>query len=241
MCSDSNRERVFHFKKFDVTHLSAAMKVGTDGVLLGAWTRVPSAGCIWDVGTGSGLIALMLAQRSDSHIVAIDIVGEAANEARRNVAQSAWSDRITVVAGDVFECADRLPRPDLIVCNPPFFNETVCAPDEQRRMARHEGSLNLCSVIELAAGALTDEGRLTMIGPTKRAGDVDLACALAGLHIRHRLEVRTTVRKAPIRTLWEISRQAGDCAREEESLRDASSGWSEWYVGLTQDYYTHLK
>ncbi len=217
------------------------MKVGTDGVLLGAWTRVPSAGCIWDVGTGSGLIALMLAQRSDSQIIAIDIVGEAADEARLNVASSEWSDRIMVVAGDVFACAVGLPRPDLIVCNPPFFNETLCAPDEQRRMARHEGTLNLCSVIELAAGVLNDDGRLAMIGPTTRAGDVDLACALSGLHIRRRLDVRTTVRKPPIRTLWEISRQAGDCLRSEESLRDASGGWSEWYVGLTQDYYTHLK
>lgn len=217
------------------------MKVGTDGVLLGAWVRVPSAGCIWDVGTGSGLIALMLAQRSDSHIVAVDVVREAADEARLNVALSEWSDRITVVVGDVFACAAGLPRPDLIVCNPPFFNEMLCAPDEKRRMARHEGSLNLCSVIELASCVLTDDGRLAMIGPTTRAGEVDFACALSGLHIRRRLDVRTTMRKAPIRTIWEISRRAGECSRTEESLRDASGGWSEWYVALTQDYYTHLK
>lgn len=236
----SDKERVFRFKEFEVAHRSAAMKVGTDGVLLGAWADTSSVGCIWDVGTGSGLIALMLAQRCPANIIAIDIVDDAATEAQQNVMASPWHDRIDIVADDVFTCADRLPRPDLIVCNPPFFTESLHAPDIERSIARHEGVLSLSSIIELAARVLTDGGRIAMVGPTVRADDVDWTATLAGLHIRRRVDVRTTMRKDPIRTLWEISRMHGVCEHRVESLRDAAGNWSEWYVALTRDYYTHL-
>ena len=113
------------------------MKIGTDGVLLGAWADVASDCRIFDMGTGSGLIAIMSAQRNtDAEIVAIDIVEDAVCEARRNVANSAWRERIEVVHGDVneWQCEQKF---DHIVSNPPFFTEALQSPNEARRTARH--------------------------------------------------------------------------------------------------------
>ena len=115
----------FEFKQFAIDQHGCAMKVGTDGVLIGAWCSVTNARRILDIGTGTGLIALMVAQRnSDAMIDAIDILPEAAECARRNVAASVWSDRITIIESPAqgFTSAHSY---DLIVSNPPYFSETL--------------------------------------------------------------------------------------------------------------------
>ena len=129
----------FTFKQFVVKHDMCAMKVGTDGVLLGSWAD--GGDRILDIGTGTGLIALMMAQRFDgAHIDCIDIDPKACQQARGNVADSRFSSRINVYHSDVssFEPPQQY---DSIVCNPPFFSESLKCPDEQRSMARHTDSL----------------------------------------------------------------------------------------------------
>ena len=127
----------FEFKQFTVWHDKCAMKVGTDGVLLGAWANVESAKHILDVGTGTGLIALMLAQRTvQADVTAIEIDSMAAIQARENIAHSPWKNRITLFNCDFRYFHDDL-KYDLIVSNPPYFVNALKCLDKQRNMARH--------------------------------------------------------------------------------------------------------
>ena len=131
----------FQFKQFTVWHDKCAMKVGTDGVLLGAWASVQNAHKILDVGTGTGLVALMLAQRSlpDADIIALEIDEAAAGQARENVTRSPWKERVEVVQTDFrdYQSSDKF---DVIVSNPPYFVDSLECPDQQRNAARHNGS-----------------------------------------------------------------------------------------------------
>lgn len=132
----------FKFKQFTIFHDKCAMKVGTDGVLLGAWAPADKAKRILDVGTGTGLIALQLAQRNPhARITAIEIDAAAAGQATENVSHSPWADRVEVICHD-FRDYQPENRFDLIVSNPPYFIDALKCPDEQRCTARHAGNLN---------------------------------------------------------------------------------------------------
>lgn len=241
MTDRSSKQYIFRFKQFAIRHCSSAMKVGTDGVLLGAWTTPGNAGIIWDIGCGSGLISLMLAQRSNARIVGIEIDPDAASEARINIESSPWADRLSIITADAVSALPDSPMPDLIVSNPPFFTESLKAPARTRSVARHEGSLGVESLIEISARHLSPDGRLCFIAPTERADDIELFSTLNRLHTIRRTDIRTAETKDPVRTLWEISRNARPTTYETKSLRDKSGDYSQWYRLLTADYYTHLK
>jgi tRNA1Val (adenine37-N6)-methyltransferase len=113
------------------------MKVGTDGVLLGAWVKPPKQGLIFDFGTGTGLIALMIAQRSEALIVAFESNQDAAEQAQENFNGSPWADRITAKHADIFQCEEPADKADFIVCNPPFHQSHVLPDEEARKQARH--------------------------------------------------------------------------------------------------------
>ena len=131
----------FTFKQFHVQHDRCAMKVGTDGVLLGCWTDVPAAGSVLDIGTGSGLIALMIAQRTNAQIDAIDIASDAYEQACINFAQSPWNERLKAYIASIQEWQHEALY-DLIISNPPYFNNSLKNPDKGRELARHTDSLS---------------------------------------------------------------------------------------------------
>lgn len=241
MTDRSSKQYIFRFKQFAIRHCSSAMKVGTDGVLLGAWTTPENAGIIWDIGCGSGLISLMLAQRCNARIIGIEIDPDAAAEARLNAESSPWADRISIITADASTALPALPAPDLIVSNPPFFTESLKAPDKIRSVARHEGTLGVESLIEISARHLSPAGRLCFIAPTERTDDIELFSTVNRLHTIRRTDIRTTEKRNPVRTLWEISRNARPITYETKSLRDEGGDYSQWYRSQTEDYYTHLK
>ena len=174
----------FKFKQFSVFHDKCAMKVGVDGVLTGAWAMVENAVEILDIGTGSGLIALMLAQRSKAHITAIDINQQAVLQATENVQNSQWENRITVLNTSLQEFAlNSTVQYDLIVSNPPFFVNSLKTPVESRTLARHTDTLTHEELIENALKLLTTTGRICLILPVKEgrkciefAGSNNLFC-----------------------------------------------------------------
>lgn len=244
MSKKNSKEYLFQFQQFTINHCKSAMKVGTDGVLLGAWTPIKKAKNILDVGCGSGLIAIMLAQRCNSDIIGIEIDEHAAKEAILNAQNSPWSDRIDIRCGDITqkESLYSLPQPDLIVSNPPFFTETLKSPEIARSTARHESSLGIESLIHIASEILSDDGRLCFISPTDRANDIEFIASMSKMHIIQRVDIKSTTTKAPVRTLWELSKSdIGEYFFDILSLRDDSGNYSEWYRILTNDYYTHLK
>ena len=157
----------FKFKQFTIFHDKCAMKVGTDGVLLGAWAPADGAERILDVGTGTGLIALQLAQRNPhARITAIEIDATAAGQAAENVSRSLWTDRVEVVCRD-FRDYQPENRFDLIVSNPPYFIDALKCPDEQRCTARHAGNLNYDLLFRRSASLLKEQGVVSIIIPAE--------------------------------------------------------------------------
>ena len=160
----------FNFKRFTVHQDKCAMKVGTDGTLLGAWAQAPQEPCrILDIGTGTGLIALMMAQRyPNASIVGIDIDPAAVAQARDNVTASPFADRISIYEADICHF-DENATFDSVICNPPFFTGDLICPDKQRAVARHAISLSYHDLISSAYKHLF--GFLTGVGLKRNKRD----------------------------------------------------------------------
>ena len=181
----------FRFKKFTVHHDKCAMKVGTDGVLLGAWARIDGGESVLDVGTGSGLIALMMMQRGAQSVVGIDIEDTAVEQAQINVGQSIWSNSVRIEKADFISFATD-ENFDVIVSNPPFYKNALSCPDPLRDRARNADSLPFCQLAKKAAVLLSDGGRLSVIVPAENALDCICEALSEGLRLSRRLDVKAT-------------------------------------------------
>ena len=199
---------MFQFQQFTIHDDRCAMKVGTDGVLLGAWCQMPptpSAARALDIGTGSGLIALMLAQRYPQlQIVGVELDADATTQARENAAASPFASQIVVKQGDIMTedwREDHLPF-DMIVSNPPYFEEPLLSPNQQRAQARHvHHGLTFEALTQRSAQLLKSGGWLQVIIP-KTAQPRFVRCAQdAGFSLIHQTDVHTVARKAPKRVM----------------------------------------
>lgn len=243
-----DRETTFRFKQFSVVNRLSAMKVGTDGVLLGAWAQPASSVSprrILDVGCGTGLISLMMAQRfSDSEIVGIEIDPDSASEAEANFAASPWATRLQVIHGDYLQTAFEKTF-DMIVSNPPFFTNGLLAPDSSRQQARHELSLPLASLITHSARCLSPSGTISLVLPSDRLADLQGTLPQSASHTTHlelsRLcRVSTVPSKPPRRLLAELRfRSEASTLLQDEQLfiQDSDSQFSPGYINLTKDFY----
>ena len=234
------REKTFRFKQFTVLNDRTAMKVGTDGVLLGAWCPVDGVHHVLDVGTGCGVIALMVAQRNSQAVIgAIDIDPDAIDEATINFKQSPWSERLSAVMGN-FNDMDTKERFDLIVSNPPFFNNGILPTGDARTVARHTQSLTYQQLIEGATRLLTDQGTLAFISPTDAENEIIEAATFASLPVKRITRVIPVDGAPSKRTLWLLSRH--DLPYREDSLTIAHSdgSFTSEYVALTGAFYLKM-
>ena len=227
----------FTFKKFTVRHDRCAMKVGTDGVLLGAWTHLEKANRILDIGTGTGLIALMLAQRNaDAWLTAIDLDPEAVAQARENAAASPWGNRVEVLLQDI--CTYDPPvRFDVIVSNPPYFINSLKCPDNQRNTARHTDTLDARSLVGKAAGLLTPEGQFSLILPAEQTDEMISLARREGLYLSRHTAVITRPGLPPKRSLMEFRKTDTPCQHDELVIELERHVYSEAYKALTKDFY----
>jgi len=230
----------FAFKQFTVYQDRCAMKVGTDGVLLGAWTNVEGMKRILDVGTGTGLIALMLAQRSGALIDAVEIDRDSAEQALQNVKSSPWPDRINVYHTS-FQCftAGSIVKYNLIVSNPPFFQQALKSPDKARTMARHDAGLSLQSLLFYAGSILLPDGKLSTIIPSDSIEVFTHQAYLNGFYPERIVKLLTTAYGKPSRIMIELSR-----AKQHEHsvsfltiMQEDSHGYTEEYRMLTKEFY----
>lgn len=232
----------FKFKEFNVVQKRAAMKVGTDGVLLGAWIRLePWQQAVLDVGTGTGLVALMTAQRTadwGTKVVGIDIDRESAAEARYNCDSSPWSERLAV------ECCalqnyTTTHSFDHIVSNPPYFVNSLISPDSARTAARHTTELTFEALAAHSARLLSENGLLSVVLPYEAAGDMIVAAARNGLFLCRRCDVGSKPQTPPIRVLLEFGRTTQPTLRESLTIHDRNGllGYSADYIELTKDFY----
>lgn len=229
---------MFRFKQFTISDEGCAMKVGTDGVLLGAWADVDGDSLIMDACTGTGIIALMVAQRNaEASIYALDIVPEAVAEARGNADHSPWGDRVRTICCDLKEYREDV-RFDHIVCNPPYFVDSLQAPDAARNLARHTVSLDFESLVAAAERLLKDGGRFSVILPTEGAAHFRRV-AFSRLWLRRVTDVVTTEGGSPKRTLMEFVRCAQPLMPRSDVLTIHQRGgdYTEEYRHLTQDFY----
>ena len=242
LCGVKPEHVTFDFKQFSVTDRGCGMKLGTDGVLLGAWTRMPGESTVrvCDAGAGCGIVALMLAQRHAAlDITAVDIDAPSARDAAANFACSPWSGRLRAVCADITAGGCGEPF-DMIVSNPPFFHTGERAPGASRAAARHADSLSADWLIEHAPGMLASGGSLTMIVPAADEERLVECAAFARMYPRRLCRVSSVEGKAPIRLLIELRPADGPVEISEMALRRADGPNSQAYVTLFKDFYLHL-
>ncbi len=194
----------FKFKQFTVFHDRCAMKVGTDGVLLGAWADCRNATTILDIGTGSGLIALMLAQRSNAQIDALEIDKDACKQSLDNISKSPFKDRIHVIHADFSDFMTN-KKYDLIVSNPPYFSNSLQAPDRQRNLARHDFALPLETLMSGSKALLNPGGKIALILPSDTTELVSRIALDNNLYVHQEVWVYSRSESPVKRILYEIS------------------------------------
>lgn len=229
----------FSFKQFDIAQDRCAMKVGTDGVLLGAWCRIDEARRILDIGTGTGLIALMAAQRNpQAHIDAIDIDTDAAQQAAANCAASPFGKRISVIQADARTFAiGHDTTYDAIVCNPPYFVDALKCPDTQRTTARHNDTLPFDALLGTVGRLLADDGRFSVILPCREAALFAEAAATQQLHLTRLTHLLPTPSSTEKRRLMAFEKHPRTLCEDTLVIELARHCYSPAYRDLTKNFY----
>jgi tRNA1Val (adenine37-N6)-methyltransferase len=231
----------FQFKQFTVHHDRCTMKVGTDAVLLGAWTNVKEANHILDIGTGSGVIALMLAQRSSNltHIDAVEIEKEDAIQARENILHSPWPERISVHEIPIQKFSPEV-RYDLIVSNPPYFNNSFQPPDKKRLHTRHTISLDFTELLSSVIQLLKPNGRFNLILPFTEGLEFIALAKQHALFCSRQWSFRPRKEKMIERWLLEFQLSATKTEEREVIHYNKTDEWTDDYKELTKDFYLKL-
>lgn len=229
----------FKFKQFTIHQEKTAMKVGVDGVLLGAWVDVGHAQNILDIGTGTGLLSLMLAQKSLAKITALEIEKGAFIQAKENIGLCRWGNRIEIINCSIQEYIENTSEKfELIVCNPPFFSDSLNSKNDQRNLARHDESLPLKDLLASVAKLMSEHGRFYMIYPFDRREELIKAGENYQLYPNSLLNIKGTVLKEPNRLIAEFVAKKSSCVEHELVVRDIETNdYTYEYKQLTKDYY----
>lgn len=232
----------FVFKQFKILQDKCAMKVGTDAVLLGSWVNCPNAKTILDIGTGTGIIALMLAQKIGGKIDAIDIDENAYLQASENVGDSKWKDRIQVFHTSLQDFANVTNHKyDLIVSNPPYFVDSSKANEISRTSARHTDHLPYKELLEGVLKLLGASGKFYVILPTKESEQFCAMAAEQKLFLTKLTRVVTRTDKPEKRLLMRFEFTAKTFS--EDSLiieEDERHSYTAAYKELTKEYYLNF-
>ena len=230
----------FRFKQFTVQQDQCAMKVGTDGVLLGAWVKVEGTERILDAGTGTGLIALMIAQRSTALIDAVEIDKAASEQAAENCRASRWNARISVVQDSFQHFAQSTTHHyDLIVSNPPFFRNSIKPPEASRSLARHDDQLTYESLLFYSSKILKHTGRLAVIIPAGEINYFTVQARFHGLYPSQIIMIRPHQGKDYSRCLAAFSKNNAEASNVGElSIKKMDDpDYTGEYKALTREYY----
>ncbi|MFW6202987.1 MAG: tRNA1(Val) (adenine(37)-N6)-methyltransferase [Marinilabilia sp.] len=233
---------MFHFQQFSIQQSGAAMKVGTDGVLLGAWTPLTDLpDRILDVGTGTGLVALMLAQRHPSAMIdAVEIDSQSCLDARWNFEHSPWKYRLTLFEMSFQDFSKTAGSPyDLIVCNPPFFFRSIKNTCRRKTVARHDDALDYQELLHGSRQLLHPGGQLSLILPAEGHETFRGMAARNGWFEYRRLNVKPSPGKKVKRVLscWGLLVPEDHLASEEMVVEISRHQYSDDFYRLTRDFY----
>lgn len=231
----------FQFKQFKVEHDRCTMKVGTDAVLLGAWANVTEAKSILDIGTGTGVIALMLAQRSDDnvHIDAVEIELQDAEQAKENILNSPWPHLISIHQVPIQQFSSKV-KYDLIVSNPPYFNHSFQPPDKKRLHTRHTVSLDFSELLSCVIRLLHPDGKFNIILPHMEGLEFISLARQKNLFCSRQWSFRPREEKRIERWLLEFQFQSVKIEEGEIIHYSTTGEWTEDYKSLTRDFYIKL-
>ncbi|MCL3779996.1 methyltransferase domain-containing protein [Prolixibacteraceae bacterium JC049] len=232
----------FQFKEFTVVQQQSAMKVNTDSILLGSWADVSEANYVLDIGTGTGLLALMVAQRNTQAIIdAIDIDLPAVEEATLNFSNSKFSDRLNCFHQPLQSFATNSEKKyDLVITNPPYFEEGLVSPDTQRGNARHTNSLSFLDLIQGATQFLNTDGKLAMVIPIEARERIISIAQKHSLHLNRELQVQPTPTKPFNRSFLQFSFKKSDVTFQKLSIYNTNSSYSECFKTYTKLFYLNI-
>lgn len=233
------KPEIFRFRDFNIQHSASTMKVGQDAVLLGALTKIENAGKILDIGTGCGIIALMLAQRSNADIDAIEIDENSATEAASNFQLSPWSDRLHAIHLSLADFVTiSTQKYDLIVSNPPFFHRDLLPVSKKLQMAKHATSLDFDSFIKGSKALLKKTGRLNVILPCTLMEVFTSKCLINGLFQLSAIQIIPRTGRKPNRVILTFSdEKAENIISSFFTVRNENGHYSQQYIDATAGFH----
>lgn len=239
MNDEKFKTKSFKFKRFFIDGGESGMPVSTDSVMLGAWIESPQDALILDIGTGTGLLALMCAQRfSQAQVTAVDIEATAIDAARKNFTHSSWQERLSVFHTDVlsFTPARLFQR---IICNPPYFNSGEQSKQSQRATARHTDTLRHDALLQRCYQLLEEDGKASFVLPITEGKQFIEFAAQQGWYLSRLCQVQPSEKKPVHRLLFELAKQPCD-TQESHLIVHSSDGYSDNFVQLTREFYLKM-
>lgn len=232
----------FRFKQFSVSHHQSSMKVGTDAILLAALTDISiQPAKVLDVGTGCGVIALGLAQRTAAQVTAIDIHAASIEEARRNFLDSPWAARLKAYHNSLQDFVTATSETfDLIISNPPYYRNALQAPDPVRNQARHHVSLQPEELLTLSMKILSPQGSIAIILPPEEAEAFKANAIRSGLFFQHQVTILPKVGRPPVRHLVQAGRERRPPHCTKLTIRNENNGFTKPYQIATEDFYINF-
>lgn len=233
----------FKLKQFSLNHQRSSMKVSTDSVLLGALCDASRAKTILDIGTGCGILSLMMAQKSPAQITAIDVDPASVDEADDNFKRSPWSDRLQAKRMDLETFAKQAENPfDLIITNPPYFDQPLASPNIQRNIARNANLLTFETLIVAVKSLLASHGDFWLILPTPEFQKFAVAATAKLLGCHHRIDIRPRPEESPVLTVshWKPLPNEWTHHISTLSIRDRAHQFTSDFKRITADFYPHF-
>ena len=227
----------FQFKHFSVSQANATMKVGTDAMLLGSSVDDERPSSILDIGTGTGVIALMLAQRfAEAKVIGLEIDDEACQEAKINFEQSPWKDRLETIHGDILDIQfdDRF---DLIVSNPPYYENSLISENERTSRAKHAEFLPVNSLLRKVASILTKNGSFWVIIPSENAESWMRQAELNQLHLQSSISILGKEGQKEKRRILAFAREKREVTSSRLTIRNSEGKYTSEYIELTKDFH----
>lgn len=235
----------FRFKQFTVHQELAAMKVTTDACLFGAWVAAdlhaqsPACSSVLDIGAGTGLLSLMLAQQVDAQIDAVEIEQQTARQASQNFEGSPWNGRLNVIEGDVRTI--RFDHDyDVIISNPPFYENELAGNNHKKNMAHHDEGLLLKELIAVIAKTCSENGSFFLLIPFKRFDEIRTLCEGAGLWWQKICKVKQSASHSVFRVMIRGGRKKTTIGEEEITIRESQEVYTERFKELLRPYYLYL-
>jgi tRNA1Val (adenine37-N6)-methyltransferase len=232
---------VFRFKQFEINQDKCAMKVGTDGVLIGAWAETDNAKNILDIGAGTGLISLMLAQRTTAIIVAVEIDKNAFEQAKENFSNSKWNNRLYIYNQSIQDFSKITDKQyDLIISNPPYFSNAYRPENDARSFARHNVALSFEDLLEAVSVVISDSGKFAVVLPIEAENFIELARNY-DLYLVRKCTVLPNNSKPTKRLLLEFSKEKDVLKTENLVIEEEQRHqYSQDYINLTKEFYLKM-